>query len=122
MIRQIRRYSKFGFVLLLPAYFLILANSVLNRHTHVLPNGIMITHAHPLPRDEAGNKPTNHHHSKKGYIFLESFYISYYIISDNLFFPPKFEHLLERKIIFPESLAHEIFIAGNSQRAPPVFA
>ncbi len=122
MMRQIRRYARFGVVLLLPAYFTLLANSVMNRHTHVLPNGIMVTHAHPYAKNANGESQTHHQHSGKGFVFLQSFCIDFYTISDYSFDFTDYTYLQEKNVLFPDFCLKDIFLSDNSQRAPPFFA
>ena len=122
MLKQIRRYIKFGFVLLLPAYFIMLASSVLNRHTHVLPNGIMVTHSHPFAKNADGEKQTNHQHSGKDYVFLQSFCVGFYLVNDNTLVFNKPEYSREVSVSLPKLNLQKIFIPDNSKRAPPVFA
>ena len=122
MLKDFRRYIRFGFVLLLPAYFIILGNSVMNRHTHVLPNGIMITHAHPFAKNADSEKPLSHQHSGKDFFFLQSFCIDFYTISDYSFDFINYTYFQEELVFFPEFFPKDIFIADNSQRAPPFCA
>lgn len=122
MLKIIRKYSKFGFVLLLPAYFLILANSILNRHTHILPNGIMVTHSHPFAKNANGEKQTTHNHSGKSFLFLQSFCMGHHLVSDNIVLPQKFEYACLIQIFLSVTEYHEVIDAGISPRAPPVFS
>lgn len=121
MLKQIRRYIKFGFVLLLPAYFAMLASSVLNRHTHMLPNGIMVTHSHPFAKNTNGEKKTNHQHSGKDFVFLQSFCVGFYLTTDNTLVYNNPVYSRELSVSLPELILQEIFIPDNSNRAPPVF-
>jgi hypothetical protein len=58
----IRRNIKFVFILLLPVYFYIVENTILNKHTHVYSNGLIITHSHPLNNDT--DDRADHDHTK----------------------------------------------------------
>ncbi len=122
MVRHFRKYVKIGFVLLLPAYFAILANSVLNRHTHILPDGMIITHAHPLTKDADGQKQSNHQHSGKDFVFLQSFCIDFYTLSTFSFDFIDFKYPQEKNVFLPEPSQKDVFIFDNSQRAPPFCA
>ncbi|MDX9882265.1 MAG: hypothetical protein RBS73_09375 [Prolixibacteraceae bacterium] len=119
MLKHIRKYVRLGFVLLLPAYFAILANSVMNRHIHVLPDGIIITHAHPFAKNPDGEKQANHRHTGKDFIFLQSFCIDFYIIPVYSFDFINFKYRQENNNFLPGFFPKDIFIFNNSQRAPP---
>ncbi|TKG93454.1 hypothetical protein EYV94_17045 [Puteibacter caeruleilacunae] len=59
-------------LVMLPAYFLVLHNSVSNRHCHVMPNGVIITHAHPMSQSDTPAHPT-HKHSKAELFYFGTF-------------------------------------------------
>ena len=119
MIRILRRYMKFGFVLLLPAYFTILVNSVVNKHTHILPNGFVLTHAHPYDSSDAGF-PKKHHHSEKEFFFFQSFSISDYNTADNDVVFQKISKPCQVFIISQiENVTLGVFSADNPRRGPP---
>ncbi len=60
----IRKNTKVLFILVLPVYFLIIQNSILNKHTHFFANGLVITHSHPL--DKSSDVPVKSHgHTQK---------------------------------------------------------
>ena len=64
MVRN-KKYIQLFFIVVLPVYFYIGYNSIINRHTHFYPNGIVITHSHPVDRKskEAGIPINQHHHT-----------------------------------------------------------
>lgn len=62
-MKFIRKNTKVLFILVLPVYFLIIQNSIRNKHTHFFPNGVVITHSHPLNRN-SDDPIKNHSHSK----------------------------------------------------------
>ncbi len=73
----IRENIKIFYLLLLPVYFYIAQNSLLNRHTHFYANGIVVTHSHPLDHEQG--KPINqHHHSSTEICFFHSLQIDYF--------------------------------------------
>jgi hypothetical protein len=53
--------------ILLPAMVWLFANTIVNRHIHVLSDGYIVSHAHPF------NTP--HQHTKKELFLLDLFYI-----------------------------------------------
>lgn len=59
-------------ILLIPVYLLVMGNSILNRHTHVLPNGVVITHSHPFTDSKTG-LPVKHNHSSNQILFFQLF-------------------------------------------------
>ena len=66
----IRKNTKILFILVLPVYFVIIQNSILNKHTHFYANGLVITHSHPL--DKNSDDPINSHDHTKTEICLFS--------------------------------------------------
>lgn len=59
-------------ILLIPVYLLVMGNSILNRHTHVLPNGVVITHSHPFTDSKTG-LPVKHNHTQNQIVFYQLF-------------------------------------------------
>lgn len=53
---------------MLPVYFYIVQNSILNKHTHVYSNGLVVTHSHTLDLD--GDEPANNHEHSQTEICL----------------------------------------------------
>jgi len=106
--------------LLLPAYFLVLKNSIRNRHTHILPNGLVIVHAHPI-EDKESDKPLNHHkHTKTEIFFFQLLSVDYHDIS-NLSGFSAFNNLLVRVIRpFYQQPWIENYLTTRTPRAPPV--
>lgn len=120
MIQYLRRYIRFGFLLLLPAYFAILANSVMNKHTHILPDGILLTHAHPLKSTDS-NTSNSHHHSEKEFFFFQSFCIGYYTVSETLISFQKQSIPSEvNSPICHEQIPSLAFSAATPHRGPPL--
>jgi tellurite resistance-related uncharacterized protein len=61
-------------MVLLPAFLWLLANSTLNRHSHLTSLGTIITHAHPFHKNKSAPAPfQGHHHSKKDLWLLDLF-------------------------------------------------
>ena len=74
-----------GFIvwLFLPAYFLVLKNSIRNRHSHVLPNGLVIIHAHPVNNNS--DIPLNQHkHTKTEIFFFQLLQVGSHNISNEI--------------------------------------
>lgn len=117
---QIRKYIKFGFLLLVPAYFAILANSVHNRHTHITPDGIIITHAHPFTKNTNGEPQTNHRHSAKEFHFLQSYCVDFYEVSNNSVCFCNFSFQPDNQCLYINADVENPFLLDLSQRAPPV--
>jgi len=83
MIRFFRKYIKVFILLFLPVYLLLLANSMLNMHVHILSNGMVVRHAHPFAHhsDPSGE---SHHHTGKEYIFYHGFFLNYYDTAESV--------------------------------------
>ena len=82
-LKNIRKNTRLIFILILPVYFFIVQNSLLNRHTHFNANGIVVTHSHPV-NHENGKSADAHSHSKTEICFFQSFHIDYFRISPEL--------------------------------------
>ena len=77
-MNPVRKYIKQSILLFLPVYLLLLANSMLNMHMHVLSNGMVVRHAHPFGHDrDQEHDQESHSHSGKEYSFYEGFYLDY---------------------------------------------
>jgi len=115
-----RRFLKYGLLLVLPAYFLVLRNSMLNRHTHVLPNGLVITHAHPfnLPK---GDKPINEHtHTQTEIFYFQYFSFDYFEINGQVFNPKTLGYRVFHFVPKPENQFTSCLALTTFLRAPPV--
>lgn len=119
-VEFIRRNIKFVYILVLPVYFFIIQNSILNKHTHVFSNGIVITHSHFV--DEENNEPLNEHKHTKSEIQL------FCDLSIDFYFVPEqtqldhfiFENFLEY-IVENENAAILSPILTIDSRGPPAF-
>jgi hypothetical protein len=69
---ELRKNINYLTILLIPVYLLVMGNSILNRHTHVLPNGVVITHSHPFTDSKTG-LPVKHNHSQNQILFYQLF-------------------------------------------------
>lgn len=117
-LKNIRKNTRFIFILVLPVYFFIVHNSLLNKHTHFYANGMVVTHSHPLNHDDESHGE-NHEHSKTEICFFQKLQIDYFRITpvfqiefknDNLLAEvPEFELLSN----YPKPLIHLI------SRGPP---
>ena len=79
-MENIRKNIRFIFILILPVYFFIVHNSLLNKHTHFYANGMVVTHSHPLNHDDK-NQAENHEHSKTEICFFQKYQIDYFKIA-----------------------------------------
>jgi hypothetical protein len=82
-LNNIRKNTRLIFILVLPVYFFIVQNSLLNKHTHFNANGIVVTHSHPV-NHENGKSADTHNHSKTEICFFQSLHIDYFRISPEL--------------------------------------
>jgi hypothetical protein len=73
----IRKHINILFVFILPVYFYIVQNSILNKHTHVYANGIVVTHSHPFNK-ESNERANKHNHSKTEICLYSSLHFDFY--------------------------------------------
>lgn len=116
---KLRKYIQILAVLLIPVYLLVMGNSILNRHTHVLPNGIVITHSHPFTDSKTG-LPVKHSHTPNQVLFYQLFTFDFFQSSPEVFLSIS-DSPVEREI---ESLCADQFSVGRIStsflRGPPV--
>jgi hypothetical protein len=114
-LRQILRYS---ILLLLPMYFIVLGNSISNRHTHILPNGFLVSHAHPFEKGDTPGK-NNHDHTQTQYFFYQSLdNLSHTIGSEQIDFSV-FQSEVEIESKSPISSYISESISFSKGRSPP---
>jgi hypothetical protein len=77
---NLRKYIKVFIILILPVYLLLLANSMMNMHVHVLSGGMVVRHAHPFKTDAGSGEA--HHHSSKDCSFYQGFFLGYFDTSE----------------------------------------
>jgi len=81
---KLRKNIQILAVLLIPVYLLVMGNSILNRHTHMLPNGIVITHSHPFTDTKTG-LPVKHNHTPNQVLFYQLFTFDFFQSSPEVF-------------------------------------
>ena len=82
-LKNIRKNIRFIFILVLPVYFFIVQNSLLDKHTHFYANGMVITHSHPLNHEDE-NHGAKHSHSKTEICFFQNLKIDYFRITPEI--------------------------------------
>jgi len=106
-------------VILLPAVLILLANSILNRHNHII-HGYLYSHAHPFQK-EAGSEPVKHTHTDIELLILDLLSSLEVIVGISLIVLSASEKLLK---LLPApagiTIATELARLGPP-RAPPVF-
>jgi len=105
---------------ILPAYFLILANSTLNKHSHSLTNGNVISHSHPFKTNKnSKSQGSNHNHSKTEFIIFDKLAIEYFENNIQIecleYIPFLIQELASQTITF----AYFSYYSEKSSRAPP---
>lgn len=98
-LKNIRKNIRFIFILVLPVYFFIVQNSLLNKHSHFYANGMVITHSHPLNHENESHGE-KHHHSKTEICFFQNLKIDYFRITPEIQVEFKNDKLLTE---FPET-------------------
>ncbi len=71
----IRKHIRLSILLILPLYLILLVNSILNMHVHIMANGIVIRHAHPF--NSHSEKDSPHEHTSKEFSFYHGFSVNY---------------------------------------------
>jgi len=121
-MRLIRKYAGYLILLVLPAYFLLLENSIRNKHTHVLANGLVVTHSHPLQKNEPGKPFNQHGHSKREIHFFQLFSVDFFENSSTLYYTSPVPWLLREIIPGSEDKPTlNVFLTCLS-RAPPALS
>jgi hypothetical protein len=82
-LKNIRKNIRYIFILVLPVYFFIVQNSLLNKHTHFYANGMVVTHSHPLNHEDE-NHGKKHSHSKTEICFFQNLQIDYFRITPEI--------------------------------------
>ncbi|MCL3780127.1 hypothetical protein EMN47_06955 [Prolixibacteraceae bacterium JC049] len=111
-------------LVMLMAYFLVIQNTLLNKHIHVLPHGVIVEHSHPLCNN-SHEAPTseNHHHSKAELLFFGMFSdVGAVLVTACLLIAflslPKIKHY----VAYRDFDRHIILHTRLADRAPPVLA
>lgn len=117
-MKNIRKNTKLIFLLVLPVYFFIVQNSLLNKHTHFYPNGIVITHSHPVDHDQ--NKPINdHNHTKTEICLYQSLQFEFFRVSPELVVVFGNNNLITGYISFDFISDYNSTVLASVSRGPP---
>lgn len=114
----IRRNIKFVYILVLPVYFYIIQNSILNKHTHVYSNGIVVTHSHGL--DDENQNPLDHQHSKSEINLFSDLNIDYHFSSEIVGVEVKSKNFSQSFFVVNENSNSSCHLLFLIPRAPPV--
>lgn len=107
---------------MLPVYFMLIGNSISNRHVHVLQNGMIISHAHPFEKSTQNEKGTSgHSHSKTELILFQSFDGTDHLLAKIVAVPTPFISLIEQKRWDAILSFNSEIISLKKGRAPPVY-
>ena len=55
--------------------FILIANTGIYMHTHVLADGTIVAHSHPYDKSENSGSSQSHHHTSIEFILLDNLYI-----------------------------------------------
>ncbi len=98
--------------------FILIANSGIFMHTHVLADGSIIVHSHPYDKSENSGSPQSHHHSSFEFIFLDNLNILFLTFLA-VFIPGVFSGKTGYRFQVVSSLLSPISNT-NQGRAPPI--
>jgi len=113
----IRRNIKFVFILVLPVYFYIVENSILNRHTHVYSKGLIITHSHPLNTDT--DDPVDHDHTTSEINLICGLNIDFHLVPELLNIDDVISKLIEVSKTESETVSYKLYDFQIIPRGPP---
>jgi hypothetical protein len=117
-VQVFRKIRKTTLVILLPAVLLLLANSILNRHNHLI-QGYLYSHAHPYHKGES-TVPVTHTHTDIELVVLDLLTGIEVITVISLIFLTV-SLILLRSILTPSgNLTDNLLIHIGPPRAPPV--
>jgi hypothetical protein len=119
ILKNIRKNIRFIFILVLPVYFFIVQNSLLDKHTHFYANGMVVTHSHPLNHEDESHAE-KHSHSKTEICFFQNLKIDYFRITPEIQVEFKNDKLITE--------FHDTYVCSNyprpliqfTSRGPPV--
>ncbi|MCG6189687.1 hypothetical protein [Maribellus maritimus] len=117
-MEYIRKNIKFIFLLVIPVYFSIIQNSILNKHTHFCSNGIVVTHSHPINKED-GKPINNHKHTKTEICFFHCFHFDSFTIPEEISFQNNECFKPYRYFISNDKVENFIIYLDSSPRAPP---
>lgn len=106
-------------LLLIPAYLLVQANSVMNRHKHILPDGSVVYHAHPFSKSAEEESKKQHTHTDQELYFFQALSN---LVADDPSIDGSFEVFANRSGHFLLQDSEHIqclFIHDSPNRAPP---
>ena len=113
---------RFLILLILPIHFLVLRNSIMNRHTHVLPGGFVVTHAHPLNKKDAANgRAAQHGHTKAEFFFFQLITVTFFDVPAQVVFNNAFQVFIQTCIIPVKNYYSFLQVRNKTSRAPPSF-
>ncbi len=113
---------RFLILLILPIHFLILRNSIMNRHTHVLPGGFVVTHAHPLNKENAADgRAAQHGHTKAEFFFFQLITVTFFDVPAQVVFDHAFRVFIQTCIIPVDNYYSFLQATNKTSRAPPSF-
>ena len=106
-------------MILLPAVLLLLANSVLNRHNHII-HGYLYSHAHPF-QNTSGTDPIKHTHTDIELLVLDLL-SNLEVIAGICFISLLVFGRVLKQVLHPacNTSGKELILPGPP-RAPPVF-
>ncbi len=105
-------------ILLIPLYLLVMGNSILNRHTHVMPNGVVITHSHPFTDSKTG-LPVKHNHTRNQIVFFQLFTFDFCDISPEVIIADNHASLCYEIKMWLTEPTPVSFISAIFLRGPP---
>lgn len=116
----IRKNIKFVYILVLPVYFYIVQNSILNKHTHVFSNGIVVIHSHHIDRNS--NHPINeHNHSKSEIQLFCNLNIDLYFVPEQMQVEILLQENTTNYFVENEKVAFLSDVLVVDSRGPPAF-
>lgn len=113
-------FSRLASIFLLAIVLFIVANSVVNRHVHVLSNGMVVEHSHPFG-DDGGDSSSTASHKHTKFDMYHFNLLSCFFLSQSLVY----EVILDEKNIFFQESVEKIFsyyYLTTSNKSPPFYS
>ncbi len=105
------------FTILFPAFIILMENSIVNEHTHLLANGLVISHAHPYKK-LPDNKQHNHNDNEFFFIHqITDVLLTFSLVILTIILPTK---KIATITLLKIGNDNKVICNSFSNRAPPI--
>jgi hypothetical protein len=117
-VNLIRENIRLFFCLFLPVYFLVVHQSLQNKHAHFYPNGVVVVHTHPVSHQE-GVPINEHSHSKTEICFYQIINFDYFTCTADIIIEEIQPAFATHIVSAEEKLRLTQLIQHHDNRGPP---